>query len=135
MQPYFRPDDRIVIDKTPRESYNYGGVVLCQFENREDEFYILRVVGLPGDSLGMEDYTCIINGQKNPRRLIADSIAYYRWSSLTYADEVCEEFPNGEKVNLYIERDIKVNKEFEEKISSIIYVSETSEVPKNLCKR
>ncbi len=121
MQPFCKSGDRLVLNYLPKRSYDYGDVVLCQFEDaRKDAFYILRIVGLPGDCIAMEDYTCIINGRKNPRRHIADSVAFDHLWSLEYAEEIEEEFPNGKKVNLYIEREVKVNEEIK------VYIPEAS---------
>lgn len=128
MQPFFKGGDWLVLNYLPKKSYDYGDVVLCQFEGRENKSYILRIVGLPGDRIAIKDNTCIINNQKNSCRLITDSVAFshrHKWS-LYYTDEIEEEFPNGKKVNLYIEREVKVNKIYEERTGTKEYVPEAS---------
>lgn len=122
MQPFITSGDRIVIDYLPKKSYDYGDIVLCQFEDAgKDESFILRIVGLPGDSIAMEDYTCIVNGQKNPRRLTADSVAFVYRRILLYVDEIEEILPNGKKVYLYVERGVRTNKLYEERLGANAY--------------
>ncbi len=49
-----------------------GDIVVFRYPGREDEDYVKRVIGLPGDMIEVRDGSVILNGTPVPRRRIAD---------------------------------------------------------------
>ncbi len=62
MLPNINSGDKVIIEKTADNTYDYGDIVVL--DTGRGFLALFRVVGLPGDSIAMEDYMCIINGKK-----------------------------------------------------------------------
>src|SRR5690606_20547328 len=61
MLPTYESDDVIIVSK--KSKINRFDHIVFQAPD-EDEFYIKRVIGLPGDSIEMKDDILIINGEE-----------------------------------------------------------------------
>jgi signal peptidase I len=96
--------------------YNYDGIVNEGEEMRAirknstiDEYYkiqghfIFRVVGLPGDSIAVENDICIINGTENESKLIRKGISNQDVDEALrqYVEEYSEMLPNGINIHIY----------------------------------
>ncbi len=104
MLPNINYGDKFIIEKKADNRYDYGDVIV--FDSEKGFMLLFRVVGLPGDSIAMNDYICIINGKKNKWEKIAENITFEIMELPTTCEEREEEFPNGVKVRLYKETDI-----------------------------
>lgn len=97
MKPSLAPSDIVFVD-TNISDITYGDIVV--YENREDgaydkEIYIFRIVGLPNDTIQIENEIPIINGQKN--RVQKKNVPPYIAYGVTF-DRLEEELPNGVKI-------------------------------------
>lgn len=89
------------------DSLNYADLVIFEFIRNDDMIstegsVIFRIVGLPGDSIAIENHICIINGKKNHCSFvqkIKNKECYVE--ELEYLNECEEIFPNGEVVSIY----------------------------------
>ena len=62
MSPTFHDQDRIVVSKTAEiERFD---VIVFDAPDMEDEYYIKRVIGLPGDRIEMKNDVLYINGKE-----------------------------------------------------------------------
>jgi len=102
MIPGLLPGDFVYIEKATK--YDYGDIVV--FDNNDGYRSIFRVAGIPADTIGMDDYICIINGKKNGYNMIGrrelDIGSRYPFE----VKILKEEFPNGNKYEIYIELNI-----------------------------
>jgi signal peptidase I len=66
MQPELRDQDRLFINKFAYrfESISRGDVVVFHYPRDPEKSYIKRVIGLPGDSLRIDDGRVYVNGQR-----------------------------------------------------------------------
>lgn len=123
MQPYIHFSDKIIYEINS-DKYNYGDVVIYESDNKCNVF---RIVGLPGDSIALDKHICIINGIKNKWHETNHNISFYSSiidNNISEGKEYEEEFPNGCRVKLYLEKNI--SKDQTPPISSFesIYVPE-----------
>lgn len=61
MQPTLYDGDKVIINKLARkvDSYNHGDVIVVKTDN----FYVKRIIGLPGDTIEMKNDQLYINSQ------------------------------------------------------------------------
>ncbi|WP_340084923.1 signal peptidase I [Siminovitchia sp. FSL H7-0308] len=62
MSPSFEDHDKVIISKTSK--IQRFDVVVFDAPDNENEHYIKRVIGLPGDSIEMKNDTLYINGKR-----------------------------------------------------------------------
>ncbi len=110
MLPNIGHGDRLTYT-TVFDSLDYGDLVIFRFPGDEELIYplgpvVLRVVGLPGDTIAVEDFVCVLNGVKNDcsfvRTLLQeeDSRTFGRTEveALSSYDDYEEVFPNGRRI-------------------------------------
>lgn len=105
MQPAIYSSDWLVYRESADATYDYGDMLL--FQANETDNHVFRVIGLPGDSVAMDQHISVINGKKCKRRVLSEDIVFYLLGSSRKATEVEEELPNGVKVRLYIEKEYR----------------------------
>lgn len=103
MQPAICSSDWLVYEK--QAVYDYGDMLL--FQANETDFYVFRVIGLPGDSIAMDEHISVINGLKSQHQVLSGDITFYLLKNPLKAIEVEEELPNGVKVRLYIQKECR----------------------------
>lgn len=64
MAPTLRPETTIMARKTPAEALRRGDVAVFAVE---DNKWVMRVVGLPGDRIAMRDGRLVLNGKPVPQ--------------------------------------------------------------------
>ena len=69
MMPNLVPGDIIVFEK--EKAYERGDIIVYMRDGYAETF---RIVGLPGDSIGVNNHICIINGKENHSHILSDSI-------------------------------------------------------------
>ena len=63
MEPNFEQGDRLIAFRHAKIKRN--DVVIIKAPDAPGEFYIKRVIGLPGDSVAVKNNELYINGKKN----------------------------------------------------------------------
>lgn len=71
MSPNFHNADRVVVSKT--SNIQRFDVIVFDAPDIEGEKYIKRVIGLPGDSIKVEDDVLYINGEMFPEEYLAEN--------------------------------------------------------------
>jgi len=104
MSPAVNTGDHVVVN-TFSDSYSCGDIVAYKYEGADSLFmdtgiYLHRIVGLPGDSIAIEDNVCIINGKKNQLCFIGKKDMGYE--HMPVFDMYEEIFPNGEKIKILV---------------------------------
>lgn len=61
MSPTFQDQDRVIVSKT--SGIQRFDVIVFDAPDSEDEYYIKRVIGLPGDRIQMKDDVLYVNGE------------------------------------------------------------------------
>jgi len=79
MQPNFMNGDYLLIDEV---SYRFRAperddVVVFKNPNNESEFYIKRVIGLPGERLSIKENKIMVNGKEIEESYIPIGIKYF----------------------------------------------------------
>ncbi|HUY69536.1 MAG TPA: signal peptidase I [Candidatus Tyrphobacter sp.] len=66
MEPNFGPGDYLLVDElSPRfESLKTGEVVVFRYPQDPSEFFIKRIIGLPGDKVTIENGRVYVNGKE-----------------------------------------------------------------------
>jgi signal peptidase I len=109
MLPTIDVGSHIVIDKSP-DFLTYGDIIITEYDvviegdllDHEIKGPVVsRIVGLPGDSLAIENDFCIINGKKNPYKLIRKGTQNEHVILKDEIVEYVETFPNGLAVGVY----------------------------------
>jgi signal peptidase I len=110
MLPTIEVGSYVDIDKSP-DFFTYGDIVAYDYNGtmKIDGWYdlelngpfIARIVGLPGDSLAIENDFCIINGKRNPYKLIRKGTKNKHIDSKEDVVEYIEILPNGVVVGIY----------------------------------
>lgn len=102
MSPSLNIGDHIFVN-TMSNSYTYGDIIVYKYPGSDSTYmqadtYVHRIVGLPGDSIAMENGICIINGKKNRSRFLGKRAS---GSEYIPSFDVYEEiFPNEEKIRI-----------------------------------
>lgn len=65
MEPNYFNNEYLIVDQT-RKGYNRGHSVVFHPPNNESQFYIKRVIGLPGETIEIKDGDVLIYNQENP---------------------------------------------------------------------
>jgi len=78
MEPNFEDGEYLVIDEI---SYQFrepqrGEVVVFRFPGNRSQFYIKRIIGLPGETIEIKDQQIMIKNQSNPSGFILNESSY-----------------------------------------------------------
>lgn len=95
MSPTFHDADRVIVSKTSK--IQRFDVVVFDAPDLEGEHYIKRVIGLPGDSIKMEDDVLSINGEEFPEEYLKENKENNTLEELTF-DFTLEEITGKTKV-------------------------------------
>ncbi|MDM5249284.1 signal peptidase I [Lysinibacillus sp. G4S2] len=63
MEPTFENGDKVIVNKVGPRISNYDRFDIIVFEAKEDENFIKRIIGLPGDHIAYKDDVLYINGK------------------------------------------------------------------------
>jgi signal peptidase I len=94
MQPAINPGDYAILNMSVKK-FTYGDIIVYEYIGEGDwESFVslFRVVGLPGDSIGVKDAITVVNGRMNEHKLLRKDAE----------KEIIEEtLPNGQKITVY----------------------------------
>lgn len=87
MRPNFHNDDYLIIDEL---TYRFkaparGDVIVLRFPNDPSQFFIKRIVGLPGDRIMIENGHVTIYDEKDPNGVTLDE-SYLPSNNITYGN-------------------------------------------------
>lgn len=71
MSPTFQNKDRVVVSKMT--NIQRFDIIVFDAPDEEDELYVKRVIGLPGDRVKMEDDTLYINGEATEEPYVTEN--------------------------------------------------------------
>lgn len=95
MSPTFHDADRVILSKT--SEIQRFDVIVFDAPDLEGEHYIKRVIGLPGDTIKMEDDVLSINGEEFPEEYLRENKENNTLEELTF-DFTLEELTGETKV-------------------------------------
>ena len=125
MLPSIKHGDLITYT-TSFDFLDYADLVLFEFPESDDseaQLVLFRVVGLPGDSIAIDNHICVINGKRNATSFIQKvKNENALIEELAYLNEQEEVFPNGKTVRIY---------SYDMKFSDILSDIPTMLVPEN----
>lgn len=83
MEPNFEDGEYLIVDEiTPRfEGYKRGEVIVFKFPQNPSQYYIKRIIGLPGETIDLKDGKIIIKSKGSENGLVLEE-AQYLLSSL-----------------------------------------------------
>jgi signal peptidase I len=123
MEPTLKLGDWIVADMrpAPNRELTYGDIVVYQPTDLR-EVHPCRVVGLPGDTLELQNDFLIINGKPTERVLIRElytepAIASYIGPE---TEEYAETFANGRTVHVFKSKKLPDNNQAKQNISKVV---------------
>lgn len=94
MEPTYHDNDRVMIFKPG--SLDYDDVIVFQ-SPVEDDHYIKRVIGLPGDHVEVKDEQLYVNGKKVAEPYIADTAKQYeKDTGVQYTEDFTMDDVTGE---------------------------------------
>ena len=97
MMPNLMPGDVVVLEKD--KAYERGDIIVYM---RNGYAETSRVVGIPGDNIGVNNHICIVNGKENHSRILSDSIMDLGFISGPEKIDIIEEiFPNNQALKIY----------------------------------
>jgi len=105
MHPNLQVDDMITVDRTIKE-FTYGDIITYWLDGTPDYPTdpvpsVIRIVGMPGDSIAVKDEICIVNGKTNSTRFVREKTD--DWSGdYIQIKEYEETLPNGLEVNIQV---------------------------------
>ncbi len=113
MLPGIGHGDRIIYT-TAFDSLGYGDVVIFKFPGDEELIYplgptALRVVGLPGDTIAVKEFICVLGGVANECRFLrtlreeeekARMFGRTGLEAYSIVDDYEETFPNGHRITI-----------------------------------
>lgn len=94
MQPTINPGDYAILDQSVK-NFSYGDMIAYEHTSKEswESFTsIFRIMGLPGDSIGVKDGIAVVNGQQNRHSLIEKDLK---------KEIVKEILPNNQPILIY----------------------------------
>lgn len=74
MDPTFKTGNYLIIDQLSYRFYNpeRGDVVVFRYPNNPKVFYIKRIIGLPGETVSIENGKVTIINKENPKGILLD---------------------------------------------------------------
>lgn len=68
MENTIMPGDRLIGNRLAylKDDPDRGDIVIFRYPDNEEELYVKRVIGLPGETVAVEDGKVFINGSKTP---------------------------------------------------------------------
>ena len=78
MEPNFQDGNYLIVNEIGYrlEEPKRGDVVVFRYPNNPSEFFIKRVIGLPGETVEIKDNKVKIYSKENPNGLLLDEISY-----------------------------------------------------------
>lgn len=78
MEPTFHDGEYLVIDQL---SYRFreprrGEVIVFRYPQQPSQFFIKRIIGVPGESVTVEDGQVVITNEKHPQGVVLDESGY-----------------------------------------------------------
>ena len=64
MMPTYEDGDRIIVNKIGKSLHDFDRFDVIVFDGLESEYFIKRIIGLPGDHIEYKDDVLYINGQE-----------------------------------------------------------------------
>jgi len=88
MEPNFEDGEYLVIDQLSYRirSPERGEVIVFRFPQRPSQFFIKRIIGLPGESVTVQDGRVVIRNNKHPNGVVLDEVKYLSASIRTGGD-------------------------------------------------
>jgi len=86
MEPAFRDGDYLIINKLDRD-YKRGGIVVFKYPKKPDEYFIKRIVGLPGELVEIKEGNVLINNKILDEKEYLDDIQTLRDDSLELGND------------------------------------------------
>lgn len=88
MEPNFHDGDYLIINEIGYrfEKPERGDIVVFKYPLDPSQYYIKRIIGLPGETLEIKDGNVIIYNQEHPTGFILDESIYLDRSEITYGD-------------------------------------------------
>ncbi|HNQ35623.1 MAG TPA: signal peptidase I [bacterium] len=80
MEPTLQPGDRLVLVKAG--SLERGQIVVFRHESRKVEFYVKRLVGLPGDQVAVRGGRLYLNGQAQEEPYLKERRIVYNYGPI-----------------------------------------------------
>lgn len=113
MEPTLEVGDRFLIDKlaydfekpNALETPQYGDVIVFRAPHLQNTKFVVRITGLPGDTIQMKSGRLYINGIRIERRLVRE-VSYTNYRGVPVrAKEYEETLPSGVKHRIYEQSD------------------------------
>ncbi|MBU3965521.1 signal peptidase I [Patescibacteria group bacterium] len=88
MQPQFSSGEYLIIDEIGyrNNSPRRGDVVVFRYPKDPSQFYIKRIIGLPGETIRIKDNKALIFNEENPWGMQLDESSYLRQGEITKGD-------------------------------------------------
>jgi len=80
MEPNYEDGEYLIIDEI---SYRFreperGEVIVFKYSQNPSEFFIKRIIGLPGETIKIQNSAIIIENKANPRGFVLDESSYLK---------------------------------------------------------
>jgi len=78
MEPNFEDGDYLIVDEISYrfEAPQRGDVIIFRYPLDQSEFFIKRVIGLPGETIKIQDGRVFVYNQENPQGMILNESQY-----------------------------------------------------------
>jgi len=94
MEPSFKDGDYLLIKEFDTD-YQRGDVIVFRYPNNPSEFFIKRVIGLPGETVEIKDSKIKIYNKENPNGFLFDESSYLANTVVT-AGSISQELNSDE---------------------------------------
>jgi signal peptidase I len=83
--------DNEIFTVDPSKEFKRGEVVVFRYPQNPREFFIKRIIGLPGERVKIEDNQVVIFNENNPRGFVLDESVYLpSMTTKTDCNEYCD---------------------------------------------